>query len=73
MPSAGREMTVKTDPTCPNCRGTGVDLGDINGLARFVQACHCVEGGDFDERDLWAIRRVLEWRVATVPQKDPSP
>ena len=69
---------MKTDPKCPTCLGTGVDLGDINGLARFVQACHCVEGGNFDERDLWAIRRVLEWQeaggqLATVPQKDPSP
>ena len=52
------------DPKCPTCLGTGVDLGDAGGLARFVQACHCVQGGDFDERDLWAVRQVLAWREA---------
>ena len=53
---------MKTDPKCPNCHGTGVDLGDAGGLARFVQACHCVEGGDFDGRELWAVQQVLVWR-----------
>lgn len=47
---------------CPNCHGTGVDLGDMAGLARVVQACHCVKGGTFDERELWAVRQVLAWR-----------
>ena len=52
-------------PECPNCHGTGVDLGDMEGLARVVQACHCVNGGTFDERELWAVEQVLKWRDAS--------
>ena len=49
-------------PACSNCHGTGVDLGDMGGLARVVQACHCVKGGTSEERELWAAGQVLGWR-----------
>lgn len=50
-------------PNCPNCHGTGVDLGDMGGLAHVVQACRCVKGGTSEERELWAVERVLGWRA----------
>ena len=49
-------------PACSNCHGTGVDLGDMGGLARVVQACHCVRGGTSEERELWAVNVVLGWQ-----------
>ena len=56
------------NPDCPNCHGTGVDLGDMGGFARIVQACHCVQGGDFDGRELWAVQQVLTWQQTHADQ-----
>ena len=55
------------DPDCPNCHGTGVDLGDMDGLARIVQACHCVKGGTFDELESWLSPDARKRRQARMP------
>lgn len=52
------------DPNCLCCLGTGVDLGDMEGLARVIQSCACVRTGgtNVDRADLRAVQRVLAWR-----------